>query len=168
MRILPLIAAASVALLVACGGDDDVTATPEADRDAGATPAASAPDSGADSGGSCELLTAADLAAAGLSGVSDPIPNDLASSDECGFDVDGGTVSVTYYTESEAVALGPNLYPDTEVLEGVGDEAWYVEGLRLAQVRLADGRVISIQDNTDTEDLEALLTALATAAAERG
>jgi hypothetical protein len=97
---------------------------------------------------SCGLLTADDIGTA-YEIESGPALVELSPTDECRTVVvsdTGGYVSVSLYTEAEAIALGPTLYDGSEPVEGVGTEAWYVDSLGLAQARLADGRVVSIQD----------------------
>lgn len=172
MRQSTLMLVALLMFVVGCGGDDNAAETATGTAAAQLTANAASEDSdgddeSSDDATSCNLLTAQDLSGAGLEATGDPVPNELATSDECRFAVADGSVVVIYYTESEATALGPDLYPGTEVLDGIGAEAWYVDGFRLAQVRLENGRVISIQDDTELDDVRDVLAELAAAAVDR-
>ena len=165
-RFRQLVTAALLAslALAACGGDDDAEPAaapsddaPPAESDAESednepTAADDADDEAAIDGSvSCSLITAEEVAALGYDVESGPTPNELAPGDECGVavilsDLGGAPVALTVYSAEESVALGPDLYGDGESVTGIGAEAWYVPSLRVAQARLDDGRVISIQD----------------------
>ena len=167
---------AMLLVTVACGdGESDPAATDAEPTNAAATQPSTAEteasvgattSSDADS---CGLLTLDDVTSRGIDVATGPNPNEYAPNDECTFTPEeiGVGVFVILYSPDEAAALGPDLYPNTDILTGIGEEACYVEDLMLVQVRLADGRVISIQDLTESGNLRQNLIELAEIATSR-
>ena len=145
----------AIALFAAACSDDSSSsgdAPSQAPADAGGDQPSS--DGGIGAGGgsptavACSLVPA-ELIAAEYEIEAGPSPVEASPTDECRTVVvsdRGGYVSVSLYTEAEAIALGPDLYDGTVVVDGIGSEAWYVADLELIQARLPDGRVVSIQD----------------------
>ncbi len=167
-------------LLAACSDDSDDESAPaatEAGGDAGGngTDAEPADDAGSSSGGegapatggnlSCELVTSADLEAAGLTVEDGPFVEE-GPFDQCIHNVLGssgiaGTFSTRVLTEDQHGSLAPEAYNDWEDIPGIANEAWYIEGLNLAEARFRNGLQISVQDvpgDLGRDELVALLS----------
>jgi hypothetical protein len=183
-------------LLLGCsdGSDDGDGASDDTAEDSASTVGGDA-DEDADEGGdegsdedegsgddeealACSLLTADDLTAAGLSVASGPTANELAPTDECGFELEAagtppipGTVVVIVYEPEEGLDLeqARQTYTDLEELDGPATDAWISPSLKVIQFTLDDGRVVSIQAVVDTppEEASETLVSLADAAAAR-
>ena len=111
----------------------------------------------------CDLVNSDDVIALGYEVAAGPTEG--SSGDECTFTIRNrfgskAPVVVAVYSPDDAEGLGPELHPETEPLAEIGVEAWAIDPLQLAQARLADGRVVSVQDVAAEASREALVQLL--------